>query len=57
MIIVKAKIKEHARIDDKKLRISDDFAQALDKKVKEIIVNACSRALENHRTTIMPRDI
>lgn len=57
MIIVKAKIKEYAKLDEKKLRVSENFAEALDEKVRDIIVKAYSRALKNGRTTIMPRDI
>ncbi|NQV08427.1 DUF1931 domain-containing protein [Candidatus Woesearchaeota archaeon] len=57
MIVVKAKIKQYAKLGDKSLRVSEDFADALDEKVKEMVSNACARALKNSRTTIMPRDI
>ena len=52
-IIVKAKIKEVA----KTVSISSDFAEALDKKVIELINEAVQRADANGRKTVMAKDL
>ncbi len=57
MIVVKAQIKEYAVIDERQFSISNNFAEELDKKVKDIVQKACWRAKENGRTTIMSKDI
>jgi histone H3/H4 len=56
-IVVKAKIKELARIDEKQLNVSSDFYEEINKTVKEIIIKACNRAKANGRNTIMDRDV
>lgn len=53
MFIVKAKIKDAA----KGLNVSGDFAEALSKKVEELIGEACRRAEGNGRRTITPKDL
>ncbi len=57
MIIIKAKIKEFAVADGKKLNVSGEFAERLDKKVKELIAEACERARKNSRNTVMEKDL
>lgn len=52
-IIVKAKIKEYAN----GLNVAGDFADALDKKVAELVKDACTRAEANGRKTVMAKDI
>ncbi|MEM4703354.1 MAG: DUF1931 domain-containing protein [Candidatus Pacearchaeota archaeon] len=51
-IVIKSKLKKFV-----KLRVASDLAQALDKKVEEILKNAEKRAIANKRTTIMPQDL
>ena len=57
MLIVKSKINEAAELDGKNYNISSDFADALDAKVRQLVKDACRRANENGRNTLMPRDI
>ncbi|MBN2454527.1 DUF1931 domain-containing protein [Candidatus Woesearchaeota archaeon] len=52
--IVKEKVKEQeSHVDN----ITNDFAPALDKKVREIISEAIKRASLNNRRTLMGRDV
>lgn len=53
-LVVKNKIKE---VLPKELRISSDLADALNKKIEQIIKEAAERARANKRTTILPQDI
>lgn len=53
MIIVKAKIKELSG----DYNVSGDFAEALDKKVEQMVKDACSRADANGRKTVMAKDL
>ncbi len=58
MLVVRTQIKEilkeaNLNIDN----ISADFQERLDAKVKQIILDACNRAKENGRRTIMARDV
>lgn len=57
MVVIKAKIKEFAKYDDKKLNVSGKFADALNEKVKGLIAEACKRAKENNRNTVMKKDV
>jgi histone H3/H4 len=52
-LVVRTTIKELAGT----MSVAKDFPSALDAKVKEMILKAVSRAKDNGRTTIMPRDI
>ena len=52
-IIVKAKVKEVA----KGFNVASDVSEALDRKVNQLIVEACERAKANKRTTLMGKDI
>jgi len=56
MVVIKAKIKEFAKYNDKKLNVSGEFADALNKKVKALIEEACRRAKDNNRNTVMKKD-
>jgi histone H3/H4 len=56
-IIVKAKIKEYAKYNDKPLNVSGDFADALSEKVRHLLEDACRRAKENGRNTVMKKDL
>ena len=53
LIISKARTKAAT----KKCNVSSDFYGALDKKVREIIKGAESRAVENKRKTLKPCDL
>lgn len=52
-IVVRTKIKELTE----NFSVSSDFGDALDEKVKSLIVNAQKRAEANGRKTIMPKDL
>ncbi len=52
-VVVKAKIKEIVE----NFNVSGDFADALDKKVTEIIKTATERAEANGRRTVMAKDL
>lgn len=52
-IVVKAKIKEVV----KNANISSDFADALNKKVIELVQAAVARADANGRRTVMAKDL
>ena len=57
MVVIKAKIKEFAKYEGKKLNVSGEFADALNEKVKGLIEGACKRAKKNHRNTVMKHDV
>ena len=57
MVVIKAKIKEFAKYEEKKLNVSGEFADALNEKVKALIAEACRRARENNRNTVMKKDL
>ncbi len=52
-LVVKSKIKDVV----KDMRVSVELAEALNKKIEEILKKAEERAKANHRTTILPQDI
>jgi len=56
-LVVKSKIKDYAKIDDKPLNVSMDFGDALSKRVEQIIKDACKRAKSNGRNTVMVKDL
>lgn len=56
-LIVKAKLKEVAKIDDKPLNVSADLADKLNQKVEAMVKEACSRAKANGRNTVMAKDL
>lgn len=53
MIVVKAKIKEITG----ECNVAGDFAEALDKKVTQMVNDACERARANNRRTVMSKDL
>lgn len=53
-LVIKSKIKEAVPKD---LRVSVELADALNKKIEEILKKAAERAKANHRTTILPQDV
>ena len=56
-LVVKTKIKELAKIDEKSLNVSTDFYEEINKKVERLIGEACKRARANGRNTVMGKDI
>ncbi|MFC1697196.1 DUF1931 domain-containing protein [Nanoarchaeota archaeon] len=52
-IIVKAKIKSVTG----DFNVASDFVEALDAKVKDLVVKAVERAKSNQRRTVMAKDI
>ncbi len=56
-LVVKAKIKELAKIDDKALNVSTDFYEEINKKVANLITESCKRARANGRNTVMGKDV
>ena len=56
-IIVRSQIKDIAKIEGKALNVSGDFYTALDEKVKKIVEEACKRAKQNNRNTVMGKDV
>ncbi len=54
MIVVKSKIKELVGANN---NVSGDFADALDKKVRELVSAAVARAEGNNRKTVMAKDL
>lgn len=56
-LVVKAKIKELAKVDNKALNVSLDFYDAINKKVEAMIIECCKRAKSNGRNTVMAKDV
>lgn len=56
-LIVKANLKSAAVHDGKQYNVSSDLAEKLNEKVEELVKEACRRAMENGRTTVMPKDL
>lgn len=50
-------IKDHAKVNERPLNIATDFYQKLNEKVITIIREACKRAKENNRNTVMGKDL
>jgi len=44
-------------LDEGKLQVSKALFAALDKKVMEIVLEACGRTIGNKRKTVYPRDL
>jgi histone H3/H4 len=58
MITVKTQIKEVVKDTGLGINnISEDFVAELDEKVKELVKEACKRAKENGRRTVMGKDV
>lgn len=56
-LIVKAKLKEVARDDKGALNVAGDFAEKLNEKAEQLVKDACKRARENGRSTVMAKDV
>jgi histone H3/H4 len=56
-LVVRSQVKNHAKVDNKPLNIAEDFYEALNKKVENLIGEAAKRAKLNNRNTLMGRDI
>ena len=56
-VVVKAKIKELAKVGEKTLNVSTDFSPKLAEKVETMIKEACERARSNGRNTVMAKDL
>lgn len=56
-IVVRSQIRNYAKVESKALNISNEFYEALNKKVQKIIEESCIRAIANNRTTLMGRDV
>jgi histone H3/H4 len=55
-LVVRSQVKNYAKVDGKTLSISEDFYEALNKKVEKLIEEASRRAKSNNRNTLMGRD-
>jgi len=56
-LVVHSQIKKLAVVESKALNISSDFYTTLNNKVEHLIADACRRAKENNRNTVMGRDV
>jgi len=56
MIIVKAKVKDVIG-EFGKFSVASDVADKLDQRVRQMLRDACDRAKENNRSTVMARDV
>jgi histone H3/H4 len=56
-VIVKSQVKELAKLDGKELSVAEEFYKALEEKVRKDIEQACKRAKQNSRNTLMARDL
>lgn len=56
-LVVRSNIKEYAKVNEKPLNVSTDFYEKLNVKVSSIIKEACIRAKENNRNTVMGKDV
>jgi histone H3/H4 len=56
-LIVASRVKELAKFNGKQLNVASDLSDALTKKAERLIEEACKRAIDNGRTTVMPKDL
>lgn len=54
-LVVQSKVKEHIKEQGK--RMSGDFVDALDEKVKAMVTDAVRRAEGNGKGTVKPNDL
>ncbi len=54
-LVVQSKVKDH--IKGQGMRMSGDFIDALDVKVKELVADAARRAKGNDKKTVKPNDL
>ena len=56
-LIVKVKMKKLANHEGTPLIVSDRFYTVFEERVAELLKDACRRAYENGRKTVLPKDI
>ena len=54
-LVIQSKVKEHIKEQD--MRMSGDFVDALDEKVKGLVEEAARRAKGNDKKTVKPNDL
>lgn len=52
-LVVKAQVREELE----ETNVSSDFYEELDEEVEDLLEEAQERALENGRSTVLPRDV
>ena len=58
MLVTKSQIKEAVKATNLGIdNISGDFAEKLDQKAKQLVKEACQRAKDNGRKTVMGKDL
>ena len=58
MLVIKAQVKDAVKATGYGIdNVSGDFAEKLDLKVQELVKEACRRAKENGRKTVMSKDL
>ena len=58
MLIIKAQIKDAIKASGYPLdNVSADFSERLNQKAMELVKEACRRAKENSRKTVMAKDL
>ena len=56
-LVVRSNIKNYAKVNERALNVSTDFYEKLNQKIILIIKEACTRAKENNRNTVMGKDL
>ena len=56
-LVVRSNIREYDKVNDTSLFVANDFGDRLQEKVIKLIHDACKRAKENQRNTVMGRDL
>jgi len=56
-LVVRSNIKDHAKVNERALNVSTDFYEKLNQKIISMIKEACTRAKENNRNTVMGKDL
>ncbi len=56
-LVVRSNIKDHAKVNERALNVSTDFYENLNQKIISMIKEACTRAKENNRNTVMGKDL
>lgn len=54
-LVIQSKVKDHIKEQD--MRMSGDFVDALDEKVKGLVEEAARRAKGNDKKTVKPNDL
>jgi len=56
-LVVRTQAKALCTFNGKEINVSGDFYEKLNKRVETMIKEACARAKENNRNTVMGRDL